>query len=93
MIKSVNICGIRHPVIECEDKFDSDTHFGLIDHTQNEIKINKNLSEAAKLETLFHEVVHGILVHIGYQEQSQDETFVQAFGNALFQCCDFKEEK
>ena len=93
MIKSVNICGIKHPIIECKDEFDCDIHLGQIDYKQCEIKINDFMSYEAKMETIFHEVVHGILTHIGYQELSHDETFVQAFANALFQCCDFKEEK
>lgn len=27
MIKSVNICGIKHSIVECEDIFNVDTHF------------------------------------------------------------------
>lgn len=90
---SVNICGIKHTITECEDIFNVDTHFGQIDYPKCEIKINKDLTEDAKKETLFHEVVHGILVHIGRSDLGQDETFVQTLGNALFQCCDLKGEK
>ena len=86
----VNICGIPHTVIECEDKFDKDLHFGQINHEKAEIQINKNLTEELKKETLCHEIVHGILVHIGYTEQSNDEQFVQALGNAIYQSFDIK---
>lgn len=34
----VNICGIPHKVIECEDKFNKDLHFGQIDYEKAEIQ-------------------------------------------------------
>lgn len=43
------------------------------------------MSEEAKAEALFHEVLHGMLVHLGYNEQSQDEQFVQSLSNAMYQ--------
>lgn len=88
----VNICGIPHTVIECADNFDVDTHFGQIDYKTCEIRINKNISYESKKETLCHEVVHGILVHLGYAELSQDEQFVQALGNAIYQVFDIRGE-
>ena len=87
----VNICGILHDVVEREDYFDVDTHFGQITYKDCEIRINKNMHEQAKKETICHEMVHGILVHLGYNEQSQDEQFVQAFGNAIYQGFEIKE--
>lgn len=89
----VNICGILHKVIECEDKFDLDTHFGQIDYKTCEIRINKDMSEEAKTETLCHEMIHGILVHLGYSDQSQDEQFVQALGNAVYQSFEIKAKE
>lgn len=88
----VNICGIPHKIIECEDKFDVDAHFGQIDYKSCEIRINKDMSKEAKEETIIHEMVHGILVHLGYSEQSQDETFVQGLANAIYQGFDIKAE-
>jgi len=87
----VNICGIPHTVIECEDYFDVDTHFGQIDYKACEIRVNKNMAKEAKEETICHEMIHGILVHLGYSEQSQDETFVQALANAIYQGFDIKK--
>lgn len=81
----VNICGIKHKVIECEDKFNTDCHFGQINYKDAEILINRYMYPAIKEETLCHEMIHGILVHIGYQEQSNDEQFVQALSNAIYQ--------
>lgn len=36
-------------------------------------------------------MIHGILVHLGYSEQSQDEQFVQALANAIYQGFDIKK--
>ena len=88
----VNICGIPHKVVECEDKFDVDAHFGQIDYKACEIRVNKDMTEASKKETLCHEMVHGILIHLGYSEYSQDEQLVQALGNAIYQGFEIKIE-
>lgn len=88
----VNICGVQHTIIECEDVFNANaTHFGQIEYTTAEIRINKGLTQEIKKETICHEMVHGILVHLGYDEQSQDEQFVQALGNAIAQGFEIKE--
>lgn len=81
----VNICGIPHTIIECEDSFNIDLHFGQIDYAKAQIKINKDIPTELKKEALCHEIIHGILVHLGYQEESQDEKFVQQLGNAISQ--------
>lgn len=88
----VNICGIPHKVIECEDNFNVDTHFGQIDHKACEIRINKDLTQEAKEETICHEMVHGILLHLGYNDYSNDEQLVQALGNAIYQSFEIKAE-
>lgn len=83
--KIINICGVPHTITECDDKFNVDTHFGMIDYAGCEIRINKGLTRAAKRETLCHEVLHGILIHIGRDDLSTDETFVQSLANAIYQ--------
>lgn len=81
----VNICGIPHEVIEVEDSFNIDCHMGMIEYQDLVIKINKNMPEIAKQETICHEMVHGMLVHLGFNEYANDEHFVQALGNAIYQ--------
>ena len=88
----VNICGIPHKVIECEDRFDVDAHFGQIDYKACEIRINKDMTEASKKETLCHEMVHGMLTHLGYTNYSNDEVFVQSLANAIYQGFEIKTE-
>lgn len=88
----VNICGIMHSVTEKEDTFELDTtNFGFIDYTETRIVINKKLKEDIKKETLCHEMVHGMLHHLGYAELTQDEQFVQALANAIYQGFDVTE--
>lgn len=90
----INICGIPHTVVEKEDVFDSDNcHFGQIDYKKCEIRINKDMAEEVKQETLCHEILHGMLVHLGYDEYSQDEKFVQALANAINQTFKVKEQE
>ena len=87
----VNICGIPHNVIEQEDNFDLDCHFGMINYKKCEIKINKDMSKVAKEETICHEMIHGILVHLGYNDMANDEQFVQALGNSIYQGFEIKD--
>ena len=81
----VYICGHSYEVVEVEDTFDVDsTHFGQIDYKKEVIYINKNMTAEMKEETIIHEMVHGMLFHIGQDEKSQDEQFVQALANAIY---------
>ena len=86
----ISICGVPHEVIECTDNFDCDIHFGEIDYKNCTIKINKDMSVESKTESLCHEIVHGMLTHLGYINYSQDEQFVQALGNAIYQTFDIR---
>lgn len=88
----VNICGIPHKIVECEDNFNIDTHFGQIDYKACEIRINKDMTEDAKKETICHEMIHGIFVHLGYNDYTNDEQLVQALGNAICQSFEIKAE-
>lgn len=82
---TVNICGILHNVIECKDMFDADNHFGQIDYNDCRIKVNKDLAKEFKNEIICHEMLHGILVHLGYNDFADNEQFVQAIASAINQ--------
>lgn len=79
------ICGIPYKIVPTEDVFDVDTHLGQINYITGEIRVNKRLQGEILYETLAHEIVHGILMYLGYEKESQDEQFVQALGNAINQ--------
>lgn len=87
----VNICGIPHEVVETTDNFNVDCHLGQIDYKDLSIKINKDMPKIAKEETLCHEMLHGMLFHLGYNNLANDEQFVQALGNAIYQGFVIKE--
>ena len=88
----MKICGVNYDIVEADDVFNSEsTHFGQIDFVRGKIVVNSALSEDAKKETIVHEVTHGILVYIGRSDLSQDEQFVQALGNAIFQTFELRE--
>ena len=89
----VNICGIPHSVKEVPNHFDATAFsLGQINYGSCEILINKDLNEAIKSEVLCHEIIHGILYHLGYEE-ANDEKFVQQLGNAINQTFKVKENK
>ena len=50
------------------------------------------MSQESKDEALCHEIVHGIFVHLGYNDYAQDEQLVQALGNAIYQGFNIKAE-
>lgn len=82
----VNICGIPHEVVEYDDIFNANAiHFGQINYKACKISISKDMTEEMKNEALCHEILHGILVHLGYGDQSNDEQFVQALASAINQ--------
>ena len=84
--KVIRICGVPYTITEHDDIFNADaSHFGMIDPVGCEIRISKSLKDPSKQETLCHEITHGILIHIGRTDLSDDETFVQSLGNAIFQ--------
>ena len=90
---NVNICGIPHKVVICKDSFDQDLHLGQIRYASAEIRINEDACHEMQMQTLIHEMLHGILVHIGRQEESNDEQLVQGLANAIYQSFDVREEK
>lgn len=61
---TVNICGIPHLIVKKPDNFNVDSNLGMIDYLRAEISINENLKGAIEKDTICHEMVHGMLVHI-----------------------------
>lgn len=83
-IKSVTICGVRHKVKYLGDYFTANsTHFGEINYDTAVIKINNGAADDIKSETLWHEILHGALVHTGYDELSSDEAFITRLSAVL----------
>ena len=81
---TVKICGMEYEVVRVDDPFVSDTA-GQTNFRLLKIEISSTLCEQAWKETLCHEMVHAMLYHLGYSEQTEDEQFVQALANAIYQ--------
>ena len=90
--EKVFICGIPHTVLLCEDNFNTDCHFGQVEYSKCEIRVNKDMPEDMQKQTLVHEMLHGMLVLIGRNEEAQDEQLVQALSMAINQSFRIKEE-
>jgi hypothetical protein len=80
---TINILGIEYTIKEVDviDKYVP--KFGMIDYTTSEILIDKTLSSNKKIQTLIHEVMHGIFEGLGYDELNSDEEKVQSIATAL----------
>ena len=90
----VNICGIPHRVILCEDGFTGDgRHLGEISYLNCEIRINKNMPETLQRQTLIHEMVHGMLFMQGLDRINDDEEKVNVIANAIYHGFDIKQGK
>lgn len=88
----VTICGIPHKVVLCKDSFDNSAlHLGYIKYADAEIRINQDAVPELQMQTLFHEMLHGMLTLIGRNDEAQDEQFVQALSMAMYNSFDLKE--
>lgn len=66
-------------------KIDNDGSLGLCSHNLATISLRRNLKKDVKEATFYHELVHAILDTLNYHKLSNDEKFVDTFGQALHQ--------
>lgn len=92
-MKTIKICGIPYEIIEKECIESSNGRcLGLITYDEGTIEIRKGQQPDYYRQTLIHEVVHGMLVMIGRNDLSEDETFVQSLALAISQTFELKIE-
>lgn len=93
-MKTIKICGIPYKIIEKECIESSNGRcLGLITYDEGTIEIRKGQQPDYYRQTLIHEVVHGMLVMIGRNDLSEDETLVQSLALAISQTFDLKGEE
>lgn len=83
----VTICGIPHKIIY-DDVIDEEyggVVQGKIIYSKCEIHLKKGLTKELEEEVLIHEMIHGILIHLGKSELSDDEEFVQLLAHGVFE--------
>lgn len=88
---TINICGVPHEVMLCNDNFNVDCHFGQIDYKRAVIKINQDMPESLQMQTLCHEWLHGALAMLGFNDLTNNEQFVNALSTAMNETFAVKE--
>ncbi len=89
---TVNICGMPHEVVWVDEPF-GNGDCGLISYREQEIKINKNMAPEMTEISLIHEMIHGILVAIGRNDLSENETLVQSLAVGIWQGFEVKKDE
>ena len=91
----VNICGIPYRIKYKRVINESEPGIGegLIIYRKQTIYLRKKLGKQIREETLIHEMVHGILIHIGKSELANDEEFVQMLAHCIYQSFKVKKVK
>lgn len=89
-MKTVKICGIPYQIIEKECIEGNGRVLGEITYDECIIKMRTGMNPDYYNQTLIHEVVHGMLVMIGRNDLSDDETFVQTLALAISQTFELK---
>lgn len=89
----INICGIPYKVKYKNVLREGDPGIceGCIDYSKQRIRLRKGMPKDIENETLTHEIVHGILQHLGYTDLCNDEGFVQAMANGIAQSFEIKK--
>lgn len=85
----LKILASEYEVIEVEQIDKNRRVLGEIDYTEQTIKLEKDLPKELKNETLIHEILHGILEKLGYDDINNDEQKVQSIASTLY--CVLKE--
>ncbi len=60
---------------ETGDKYD-----GHILYSKDEIRLEADLADQTKRQTLWHEVIHAILIHAGHQKHDESQVDALAYG-------------
>lgn len=83
-ILKVKIMATEYKVIEVEQIDKNKRVLGEIDYLEQSIKIERDLPVELKKEVLLHEVLHGILEKLGFDDINNDEQKVQSIASTLY---------
>lgn len=92
-MKRIKICGVPFKIKEVAviDENADGIVEGKIIFEKSKILLKKSLPKEMKESVLYHEVLHGMLAMLGYNELSGDETFVQGLSALMYQMFDLKD--
>lgn len=83
-IKKIKILATEYEVEEVEQIDKYQRLLGQIGYIEQKIKIDKNISEDMKKETLIHEILHGTLEKLGLDEINEDEQKVHSIASTMY---------
>lgn len=84
-MNKVKIMATEYTVLEVEQIDKGKRILGEIDYIEQVIKLEKGLNEDLKKEVLIHEILHGILEKLGFDDLNNDEQKVQSIASTLYQ--------
>lgn len=93
-MNKVVICGVPYKIVY-DDVIDEECEGivqGKILYSKCEIHIKKGLQPELEKEVLIHEMVHGILVHLGKSDMSGNEELVQLLAHGIYEHFNIKGE-
>lgn len=83
-IDKLKILATEYKIEEVEQIDKYQRLLGQIEYVEQTIKIDKNISEDMKKETLIHEILHGILEKLGYEELNEDEQKIHSIASTMY---------
>lgn len=86
--ENIEILGLAFDVVETPVVNHEQLRDGEIDYRNQVIRIDAGLSDAAKEQVLLHEIIHGVLTQLGFDEETGDERLVQGLAVGLHQALD-----
>lgn len=90
MIKEFTLGAVKWVIEQDNSSLEDKKAYGFCDYTESLIRYQNETKGALRNDlaieqTIYHEVVHAILDTLGYDDISNDETFVQQFSLLLHQ--------
>lgn len=82
--EEVKILGLTYKVQEVDVVNKEQALWGKIDHQQQIIRIDAEISDERKGQTFLHEILHGVLAELGYFQLNKDENAVQSISATLY---------
>ena len=82
--KEIKILGLTYKIEEVAVVNKTEALWGQIDHQEQVIKIDADMSDERKGQTFMHELLHGVLAELGYDELNENENAVQSISATLY---------
>ncbi len=84
ILKKVKIMATEYKIEEVEQIDKNKRILGEIDYLEQIIKVEKGLPIELKKEVIVHEILHGILEKLGFDDLNDDEQKVQSIASTLY---------